>query len=450
MNKTAKNSPELRNIQPEVKPRAASVQPLADRLKILPAEERKHFLLSRSPAEAAEILWRSNRVIRSDIVHHLDNRDLAAILTAGAVDWAADELRLLPPAGRARVLARMEAAAAARIKKLLSYPPDTAGARMSPEVVPFNQNLTVAQAVEIIRRSPTPVFHCYVVDKEGKLLGVVPMRKLVVAPPETVLSDLMTIGIVSVSADMDQEEVVRIATRRAFYALPVVDREGVLVGTITLDKVLQVIQDEDTEDIFKMAGTDKEEITSASLFHIAWIRAPWLFASFLGGLGAALIIGVFEQSIARVAALAMFLPIVLGMGGNIGVQSATVVVRGLAMGYIDVRAISRTVLKEMGIGFILGITYGLILGLFAMFRFMGSDPPLGGMAFGISFGFTVGIAIICSMFIAGTTGAFIPMVLKKINIDPAIATGPFVTTSIDILGIIVYFLVAQLFLADFL
>lgn len=450
MNKTAPKTPDPREVQPEVNSGGSSVQEQADLLKELSGEEQRQFLLSHPPAEAARILWRTNQVTRSELVRRLDNRDLVAILTAEPPDWAADELRLLPPAGQDRVLARMEPPAAARIKKLLSYPPDTAGSRMSPEVVPFNQDLTTAEAVDIIRRSSIPVFHCYVVDKEGKLLGVVPMRKLVVAPPETVLRDLMTVGIISIPAEMDQEEVVRIATRRVFYALPVVDGEGILVGTITLDRVLQVIQDEDTEDIFKMAGTNKKEITSPTLFHIARIRAPWLFASFLGGLGAAMIIGVFEQSIARIAALAMFLPIVLGMGGNIGVQSATVVVRGLAMGYIDVRAIGRTVFKEMGIGFMLGITYGIILGLFAMFRFMGSEPPLGGMAFGLSFGFTVGIAIICSMFIAATTGAFIPMILKKSKIDPAIATGPFVTTSIDILGIIVYFLVAQLFLADFL
>jgi len=205
---------------------------------------------------------------------------------------------------------------------------------------------------------------------------------------------------------------------------------------------LRVIQDEATEDIYKMAGTDQKEITSQSIFSIARIRAPWLFASWLGGLAASLIIGVFEHSIARVAALAAFLPIVLGMGGNIGTQSATVVVRGLAMGYIDVKALGRTVFKEMRIGLILGVTYGLLLGIFA--------SVLHYRAYGLNLGLTVGSAILCSMFLAATMGTFVPMVLKRSGVDPAIATGPFVTTSIDVIGIVAYFAVAHLFLGPHL
>jgi len=263
------------------------------------------------------------------------------------------------------------------------------------------------------------------------------------ADPQTRLKDLMLTSIITVPVDMDQEEVARVATRNMIFALPVVDGKGVLKGVITLDKVLRVIQDEATEDIYKMAGTDKKEIISHSIFRIARIRAPWLFASWLGGLAAAVIIGIFEDSIAKVAALAAFLPIVLGMGGNIGTQSATVVVRGLAMGYIDVKEIGKTVFKEMLIGFMLGVTYGLLLGVFAWFRFRGHIPP-----YGWDLGLTVGLAIFCSMSLAATMGSLIPMILSRLKIDPAIATGPFVTTSIDILGIIAYFLVATFLLSE--
>lgn len=429
-----------------------SPQALAESLRELSREKKLALILSLPFTVAGEVLWRTDRASRADIIFRIDHQTLDLIIAEMPVDWAAHCLRLLPKPGIKRVLATLQPDKAAGLKKQLSYKPETAGARMDPDVTPFDQNLTVAETANKIREAMSlrKVFHCYVVDEKGRLLGVVPLRKLLMSEPDIRLKELILPFIISVSVDMDQEEVARIATKNMIFALPVVNKKGVLMGVITLDKVLRVIQEEATEDIFKMAGTDKKEITSQSLFKIARIRAPWLFASFLGGLGAAMIIGIYEDAIAKVAALAMFLPIVLGMGGNIGVQSATVVVRGLAMGYIDVKAIGRTVIKEMCIGLMLGVTYGIILGLFAMIRFLGADPPLGGLTFGISLGFTVGIAIFCSMFIAGTTGAFIPMILKKMNIDPAIATGPFVTTSIDILGVITYFLVATFFLAKHL
>ncbi|MDP8214976.1 MAG: magnesium transporter [Candidatus Euphemobacter frigidus] len=429
-----------------------SPQALAESLHNLPREKKLDLILSFPPVVAGEVLWRTDRASRADILFRIDNRKLAPIITEMPVDWAAHCLRLLPKARIKRVLSSLSPEKAESLKKQLAYKPDTAGARMNPDVTTFPADLTVAQAIRKIRETMSlrRVFHCYAVDEEGKLLGVVPLRRLLMAEPETRLKNLMLPHTISVPVDMDQEEVARVATKNMIFALPVVDKKGRLMGVITLDKVLRMIHEEATEDIYKMAGTNKKEITSQSLFRIARIRAPWLFASFLGGLGAAMIIGIFEHAIAKVAALAMFLPIVLGMGGNIGVQSSTVVVRGLAMGYIDVRAIGRTVIKEMVIGLLLGIAYGIILGFFAMFRFLGSEPPLGGLGFGLSLGLTVGIAIFCSMFIAGTTGAFIPMVLKKINIDPAIATGPFVTTSIDILGIVTYFIVATIFLAEHL
>jgi len=420
---------------------------LVEALRRHPRDRRADFVASLDPRLAGEVLWQADRVSRADVIFRMDNRALATIAEAVPPDWAARFISLLPPKGRKRVLAEISAEKASPIKTLLSYKPDSAGARMSPEVVTFEKDLNVKQTIEKIRETMSlkKVFHCYVVDSKGKLVGVVPLRKLLMAEGETKLEEIMIADVVSVPVEMDQEEVARVATQNMIFALPVVEKSGVLAGVITLDRVLRVIQEEATEDIYKMAGTDKKEITSQSVFTVARIRAPWLFASWMGGLAAALIIGFFEEAIARVAALAAFLPIVLGMGGNIGTQSSTVVVRGLAMGYINVKAVSRTVLREMGIGVLLGVAYGILLGLFAMFRFRGHIPP-----YGLDLGFTVGLAIFCSMAIAATMGAFVPLLLKKINVDPAIATGPFVTTSIDILGIIAYFVVAIFFLSEHL
>lgn len=428
-----------------MKSKLTSPEALAESLRRLPRDEKADLIASLDPRIAGEVLWQADRVSRADVLFRIDNRALAAIAEAVPPDWAARFIRILPPKGIKRVLAQISPGKASPIKTLLSYKSDTAGARMSPEVITFEEDLTVGQTIQKIRETMSlqRVFHCYVVDRKGKLMGVVPLRKLLMAEAETGIKELMRSGVISVPTDMDQEEVARVATKNMIFALPVVDKNGVLVGVITLDKVLRVIQEEATEDIYKMAGTDKKEITSQSVFTVARIRAPWLFASWMGGLAAALIIGAFEDSIAKVAALAAFLPIVLGMGGNIGTQSSTVVVRGLAMGYIDVKAIGRTVFKEMGIGVLLGVTYGILLGFFAMFRFRGHTPP-----YGLDLGFTVGLAIFCSMFLAATMGAFVPLFLKKLKIDPAIATGPFVTTSIDILGILAYFVVANYFLAE--
>ncbi|HOO77127.1 MAG TPA: magnesium transporter [bacterium] len=422
------------------RPPRTSPAALAESLSGLDEARKTETVAALAPAEAGEVLWKADRSSRAEIVQRLDDERLGRICSSAAPDRAADFLRLLPPRRRGRVLPLLVPRQEKLVRRLLSFPPDSAGARMSPDVVPFDREMTVDQAVARMREheSQGEIFHCYVVDGSGKLLGVVPMRKLLTASGSTRLGEMIRPFVVSVRTDMDQEEVARVATRHVIYALPVVDEEGKLVGSITLDKVLRVIQEEATEDMYKMAGTDQKEIVSESVFRIARIRAPWLFASWMGGLGASLIIGVFEESIARVAALAAFLPIVLGMGGNIGTQSATVVVRGLAMGYIDVNALGRTVFREMRIGVILGMTYGVLLGVFA--------TVLHYRAYGINLGFTVGTAIFCSMCLAATMGTFIPMLLRRLNVDPAIATGPFVTTSIDILGIVAYFTVASLIL----
>ena len=213
-----------------------------------------------------------------------------------------------------------------------------------------------------------------------------------------------------------------------------VDSEEKLLGIVTVDDVVDVIREEATEDFLKMVGAGEDrEILLKSSWDNARIRLPWLFASWVGGIFAAFIIGIFDNVLQSTIALAAFIPVIIGMGGNIGTQSSTIIVRGLATGRVDFENSTKILLKEIRVGLILGILYGFLLGVFAIFRFLDVSPMLGVV---------VGLSICASMIIAAVIGSLVPLILNRFDIDPAVATGPFVTTAIDILGVALYFLIA--------
>jgi magnesium transporter len=281
------------------------------------------------------------------------------------------------------------------------------------------------------------VFYVYVVDEEGHLVGVLSLRQLVTAHDETPLSKLMITDIVKVSISTDKEEAARMVSRYDLLAIPVVDQSDTPVGIITVDDVIDVLRDEATEDILKMAGTSEDEVSSFSVARSARIRLPWLFASWIGGVLAIKIIdnfeGHFSQHIALFATLAAFIPIIMGMGGNIGTQSLSITLRGLATGRIDPKHLWRVVLKEIRVGLILGLAYGALLA--GVGWALNQDLNLG---------LVVGFAMCANMTLAAVVGTFLPLIAVKLKIDPAVASGPFVTTSIDILGVTFYFITASL------
>ena len=282
-------------------------------------------------------------------------------------------------------------------------------------------------------------FYVYVVDAENKLKGVISLRQLVATKPDTPLKDLMTSHLYTVHTDMLQEEVARAVARYNLLAIPVINSIGQLVGIVTIDDVVDVIREENTEDMLKMAGTGAVDITSRSIFRNTRARLPWLLASFAGGLIAVYVIGIFESQLKEIAALAAFIPIIMGMGGNIGTQSSTIIVRSIAIGEVDIKDTWRVLWREFSTGALLGTAYGLLLGGFASlvphFREHAWKLPL-----------VVALAIFVNMIIAATVGTLIPMIFRRIDIDPAVATGPFVTTAIDVAGIFTYFLLAKTFL----
>ncbi len=268
-------------------------------------------------------------------------------------------------------------------------------------------------------------------DDPGRLVGVSSLRQLVVVPPKSPLKQFMTTDVFSVETGMDQEEVAKIVARYDILAVPVVDDTNKLVGIVTVDDIIDIIREEATQDILKMAGAGEEFIETQSVFKSTRSRLPWLFASCIGGIIAFFIICRFEGSLSKIAYLAAFIPVIMNMGGNIGTQSSSIVVRGLATGQLNVRDIWSVIFKELAVGFILGVIYGFLIGMVAQFRY-----DTGALAL------SVGLSVICSMSVAALLGSMVPMAFARINIDPAVASSPFVTTSVDIISVFFYFQIA--------
>lgn len=326
------------------------------------------------------------------------------------------------------------------IEEIMAYPQDSAGALMATDVFTLHENTTCREALSTLQdhKDAEMVFYIYITDDDNSLVGIASLRALATTNPETKLKEIMVKKVHKVRPETDQEEVAQLVAQYNYLAVPVVDADNILLGIVTVDDVVDVIREEATEDFLQMAGAGKDrEILLKSSWENAKIRIPWLLASWFGGIIASYVIGNFEKMLENIIVLASFIPIIIGMGGNIGTQSSTIIVRGMATGRITIGNELTIILKELKAGLILGVLYGVMLGIFAGFRFTDTNPMIGVV---------VGLSICSSMIIATGVGTFTPLVLRKLDIDPAIATGPFVTTSIDILGVFLYFLIAGLLL----
>ncbi|UCD31907.1 MAG: magnesium transporter [Desulfobacterales bacterium] len=368
----------------------------------------------------------------SDVIE-LD--EIVEILEHMPTDDVADLLGQLPEEKSDAILAKMKNEGSEEIEDLLRYQDDTAGGIMVTDYIALREETSAQEAIESLQKEHLDVempFYLYAIDEYGKLVGVSSLRQLVVVKPDTPLKDFMTTDVFSVQTGMDQEEVAKIVARYDILAVPVVNETNQLVGIITVDDVIDIIKEEATEDILKMAGVGGEEfIETQSVTRSTRIRLPWLLASCIGGIIAFYIINHFEGSLAKLAYLAAFIPVIMGMGGNIGTQSSTIVVRGLATGRLNKGDTWSVVFKELCIGFILGAVYGTLIGSVAQLQYDTFKVAL-----------SVGLAVVSSMSIAALVGSLVPMGFARINIDPAVATGPFVTTAIDIISVYFYFAIA--------
>ena len=369
-----------------------------------------------------------------DLVAEMPNDALADIFERMPSDDVAGLIDLLPEEISNAILRKMHKEDVEEVADLLSFADDTAGRIMTPDFIALREDIAAKDAIASLQKEYSDVempFYLYVVDEYGKLVGVSSLRQLVVVPPGTPLKQFMATDVFSVNTDTDQEEVAKLVARYDILAVPVVDENNRLVGIVTVDDVIDIFRTEATEDILKMAGVGEEYVETKSILKSTRIRLPWLFASCIGGIVAIVIIGRFEGVLQQVAYLAAFIPVIMGMGGNIGTQSSTIVVRGLATGRLNVRDIWDVVIKELCIGMILGVVYGLLIAAVAQFSY-------NTLMLAVS----VGLALMSSMAIAALVGSFVPMVMARLSIDPAVATGPFVTTAIDIISVFFYFILA--------
>ncbi|MBU0993076.1 MAG: magnesium transporter [Proteobacteria bacterium] len=401
-------------------------------------DQQKIFNLIDDPEKKGILFSELEEYTFLDFIEDLSIDAIVEVIEYMPSDDVADLIGRLPRDKSSAILERMENEESEEVTDLLCYSDDTAGGIMVPDFVALKENLTAREAIESLQKEYLDVempFYLYVVDDNKRLVGVISLRQLVVVKPNTPLKDFMTTEIFSVRTDIDQEEVAKIVARYDILAVPVVDDQNVLVGIVTVDDVIDIFRKEATEDILKMAGAGEEFVETQSVLRSTRIRLPWLFASCVGGILAFFIIGRFETSLARFTYLAAFIPVIMGMGGNIGTQSSTIVVRGLATGRFNVRDLWPVVLKELSIGTILGIVYGSLIGAVAQVQF-------GGAGASHFFSIAVILSVLCSMSLAALVGSFVPMFFARINIDPTVATGPFVTTSIDIISVYCYFSLA--------
>ncbi len=409
----------------------ADVAQVLDRLTT--ADRKAVFDLIDSDDTRAEVLSLLEFAGRADLLVGIEAMAAARFLTLMSTDDAALILRELPREHADEILEQM-GESAEDVESLLGYAEDTAGAIMTTDCFALSEELTVKEAVEKLQEKgeAEAAFYVYVVDDRNHLIGVLSLRQLIMQPSYTALRDCMVADPLRVSTDTDQEDVARMVARYDLLAVPVVNPNNQLLGVVTVDDVIDVIREEATEDILKMAGTTVEEVNSPGLLRGAWIRFPWLVASFAGGIGAVAILSRFEERLETAIQLAFFMPIILGMGGNVGSQCAMVVVRGLATGRIELTSIGQIVRYELGTALLLGTAFGIGLAVIATaFGFAPRRFPL-----------VVGLGIFSSILIAAALGTLVPLFFHRIGVDPAVASGPLVTTVTDIMALLGFFIIA--------
>ena len=405
-----------------------------------PNEQKDIFEIIAGTDLVSDFLSELDTSIMVELVSGLSPDFMATIVSKMASDDAADLLEALPEDLAKEIRSRMEREEREEVEELLKYDPETAGGIMSPDFMYLDEELTVEEAIKKVQKRSEEkemVFYLYITHGEGQLAGVLSLRELLMHPMHRKLKNIMNTNVISVTTDTDQEEVAHIVSQYNLLAVPVVDATFKLVGIVTVDDIIDVLREEATEDFLQMAGAGKEqEILLKPLHQKIMLRAPWLFASWVGGVGAMFIINAFQGELQRVLALASFIPIIAGMGGNIATQSSTIIVRGLATGRVNMNQFLQVIGKEFAVGIVLGTVFGLLLGVLAFFKY---TSPL-------YLGLVVGLSVCIVMTMAATVGTLVPMVLKKFNVDAAVATGPFITTTIDVLGVSLYFIIAKFFL----
>jgi len=401
-------------------------------------------LLSRlSDEKQAELLVHLDPLDRQQLLEQTSVREIAELIGELDSDDAADVLGDLEEDTIVRVLEvreQDEPEEAEDLRELLKYPKDSAGGLMQVEVASIRRSASSTEAIQALRSWQDDVENMhfiFVVDDEDRFIGTVRMARLALAKPQTPIAELMESKFVEVRPGVDQEEVARVFAKYDIISLAVTDEDSRLLGRILVDDVVEVMEEEADEDAYRMVGSDAEELLYGDRpLRISLIRLPWLVVNLVGGFCTGLLLWIFQATLEQTIALVAFVPVITAMGGNVGSQSAMIVIRGFATGRLDPNAVSTTVVREGSIGLLMGTLCGGIIGA-ASVIWLG-DPTLG---------LVVGIAMFAAMSVATAIGALAPVVFRRLGVDPAIAAGPFVTTANDITGILIYMVTATALLS---
>jgi magnesium transporter len=408
----------------------------ADLFSDLPPTEQDQLLPRLDLEDSADILEELEEEEAAEIAARLKAEELARILDEMEPDEAADLLGDIAPERVDRVLAVMEEPE--EIRPLLIHADESAGGLMTSANITLHREMTAAEAIDhlrVIAPETETVYYLFVVDREIRLVGVVSLRQIVVAPPTTRIEEIMAPDVIHVRADADQEEAARLMSRYDLLALPVVDDEGRLLGLITHDDLVEVLEEEATEDIYRLGGVLEEHLPDVPVPAALRTRLPWLVLNLITALASATILSLFENTIARVAALAAFFPIVAGVSGSAGTQTLTVTVRGLALGELNPRDGLRALGREVFVGLANGVAVGCLIAVIALV--WKGAPTLGVV---------VGAATLLNMIGAGIAGALVPLIMQLLQIDPALGSPILVTTITDASGYFIYLGLATLVL----
>ena len=395
----------------------------------LPQERRVRLFRLLSREQASEVLPELDDQTLLDLVQALEGKEVSRVLDNMPAERAADIVEELPSEQAETILDLMQAEKSEEVQELLEYPEETAGRLMSPNVVAIADTATVAQAVADIRKMAPEEgsFEVFAIDAHRHLVGVVPLRRLLTADPASAVGAITNADVVSVAPETDQEEVARVVAKYDLVALPVVDRANRLLGTISVENVVDIMGHEASEDIFRMAGSDAAELDRRSPRRIALMRLPWILTTLVIELGAGIVIHYYDETLSRVILLASFMPVIQAISGNTGLQSVTMVVRGLATGHVQLQRWWEPMWRQVQTTSIIGTVCGALLGV------------VGAAWHGTAlFGVVVAVSMFVSVNLSGLAGTGIPMLSKRLGFDPALTAGPFETALQDVIGVTIF------------
>jgi magnesium transporter len=412
---------------------------LADVAEAMPHDRIIEFLRALPASRAAEVLEYLDEELRTSLLERMSTEQAAELVSEMTPDDRADVLEELTEETADEILADLPAAERQETEKLLQYPTDSAGGLMTTEFVSVAASLTIEEALATVRAAAKAgqreAMHAiYVVDMDGQLVGVLSLRELITAPEGATVSDVMRTEVVSVPATADRAEVSRLISEYDLVAVPVVDGFGRIVGAITVDDVIDAIVEVQTEDVQRLGAVQplEDPYFLAGFWQVARKRVGWLVFLFLGEMFTGTAMRHYEGVLAQAIALTLFIPLIISSGGNSGSQSATLITRALAVGDVEIRDVLRILRRELGQGLVLGACLGAIGFVRALMWGNGSDVAT-----------VVSLALVLVVLVGTVVGAMLPLFFQRLGFDPAVASSPFVASTVDVTGLVIYFTVAQ-------